>query len=419
MGKTAARHPTLLLLLWYATCLNYMARTSLAIAAPAVSAELGLSPTQTGLLLSSFSWSYVAFMAFAGWLADRYSPARVLGTGLLLWSAATLATAFASGLKTFLACRLFLGFGESFAFPAIYKIIGTAYPPDRRAVPNSLIDVGGRMGAGLSVLVGGLIVAKYGWRNLYLALALASLVWLVPWFKSAPTAGEDASEVDPHGPRIWDILKHRQAWGTFLGNFCSNYVYFFLLAWLPSYLVMARHLSIGKTAFWGSLPYVAGASASLVGGWMSDRLVGCGVSQTRVRKGFMIFGCLASAVVLPAYLVQNLTVSIILISFAYLAIGMGASNVWAITQALAGPAMGRWIGLQNTVGNLPGILAPLATGLMVSKSGSFFWAFASAAAVGGIGAMFYIFLVGEVSPLAWTKLENGLMTDDAMTWRQS
>jgi ACS family D-galactonate transporter-like MFS transporter len=402
--KNEGSHIGLVLMLWYATCLNYMVRTSLSIAAPTLSGELGLSPAQVGVLLSSFSWLYVSFMVVAGWLADRFNPAHVLGIGLLLWSVAALATGFAEGLKTLLACRLLLGFGESFAFPAIYKIIGSTFPAHRRAVPNSLVDVGGRMGAGLSVLLGGLLIARFGWRNIYLFLGLANLVWLVPWFWSSPEHKKAVTHIEPNGPRIKDILKRRQAWGTFLGNFCSNYVYFFLLAWLPSYLIMARHLSISKTAFCGSLPYVTGASASFLGGWMSDRWVRRGASETRVRKGFMIFGCLASAVVLPAYLVESLTVAIIFLSVAYLAIGMAAANIWAITQTMAGPAAGRWIGLQNTAGNLPGIVAPLVTGFIVSKSGSFFWAFLSAAIIGAIGAMFYGLLVGEVRPLEWANL---------------
>jgi len=268
------------------------------------------------------------------------------------------------------------------------------------------------MGAGLSTLLGGLFIAQFGWRNLYFFLALASMLWLVPWLLSAPREGVTVLPIDPGGPGIRDILKHRQAWGTFLGNFCCNYAYYFLLTWLPFYLVMERHLSIGKTALWGSFPYLACAAASFLGGWTSDRWVGRGASPTRVRKGFLVLGCLACTVMLPAYLVRSLTLSIALLTAAYLAIGLYASNVWAVTQSLAGPALGRWIGLQNAVGNLAGVAAPLVAGLIVSKSGSFFLAFLSGSVIAAVGALFYILLVDEVAPLVWAGAENNIRNAD-------
>ena len=395
-----------LFLLALAATISYIDRGSFSVAAPAVSAELSLNPAQIGLLLSSFSWSYVSFMVVAGWLADRHNPGWVLVGGFVVWSAATLGMAFASSLGNLLALRLLLGAGEAFAFPAIYKIIAVMFPADRRAVPNSFIDVGGRAGAGLSTLLGGLLIARFGWRSLFVCLALASIAWLVPWSLSAPRRWCAVPATHRGGPGIRQIIKRRQAWGTFLGNFCCNYGYYFLLTWLPSYLVMERHLAINRTAFWGSFPYGACAIASFLGGWTSDRLIARGGNPTRVRKGFLITGCLACAVILPAYLAPSLVVSISLLTVAYVAIGLYASNVWALSQALAGPAVGQWTGLQNAVGNLAGVAAPLATGIIVSRTGSFFMAFLSASVIAAAGSLFYIFVVGEVAPIIWTQGEK-------------
>jgi MFS family permease len=364
------------------------------------------------LLLSSFSWSYVSFMVIAGWMADRYNPGWVLAAGFVVWSAATFATAFAHTLVTLLALRLLLGAGEAFAFPTIYKIIAVIFPADRRALPNSFIDVGGRVGAGLSTLLGGLLIAHFGWRSLFVCLALASVTWLVPWSFSAPRRWCAVSPAHRGGPGIRQIIKRRQAWGTFLGNFCCNYGYYFLLTWLPSYLVMERHLAINRTAFWGSFPYCACAIASFLGGWTSDRLIARGGKPTRVRKGFLITGCLACSAILPAYVVSSLAVSIALLTVAYVAIGLYASNVWALSQALAGPAVGRWTGLQNGVGNLAGVAAPLVTGVIVSRTGSFFMAFLSASVIAAAGSLFYIFAVGEVAPIVWLESETKATAED-------
>jgi MFS transporter, ACS family, D-galactonate transporter len=397
-----------LFVLALATSINYIDRGSLSVAAPALSAELSITPAQIGLLLSAFSWSYVSFMIFAGWLADRYNPGWVLVAGFVVWSAATFATAFARSVGSLLVLRLVLGFGEAFAFPAIYKMIAVIFPADRRALPNSLIDVGGRVGAGLSTLLGGLLIAHFGWRPLFICLSLAGIMWLLPWFLSAPQRWCVIPASHPDAPGIREILKRRQAWGTFLGNFCCNYGYYFLLTWLPSYLVMERHLAINKTALWGSFPYCACAIASFCGGWASDRFIARGATPTRVRKSFLITGCLACTVMLPAYLVSSLAVSIALLTIAYIAIGLYASNVWAVSQALAGAAVGRWTGVQNAIGNVAGVAAPLATGLIVSKTGSFFVAFLSASVIAAAGALFYIFVVGEVSPIDWLQADKQL-----------
>src|SRR5438445_530469 len=110
--------------------------------------------------------------------------------------------------------------------------------------------------------------------------------------------------------------------------------------------------------------------------------------------------------------VSSLAVSIALLTVAYVAIGLYASNVWALSQALAGPAVGRWTGLQNGVGNLAGVAAPLVTGVIVSRTGSFFMAFLSASVIAAAGSFFYIFAVGEVAPIVWLESETKATDED-------
>jgi sugar phosphate permease len=86
------------------------------------------------------------------------------------------------------------------------------------------------------------------------------------------------------------------------------------------------------------------------------------------------------------------------------AFGILASNHWAITQTLAGAgAAGKWTGIQNTIGNLSGIVAPIATGFIVKATGSYAWAFASPAILAVAGACCYVFVVGEVAPVNWRR----------------
>jgi MFS family permease len=229
---------------------------------------------------------------------------------------------------------------------------------------------------------------------------------LIPWYFSAPrdcsknTASSALRATGRFG--ICDILKKRDAWGTFIGNFCCNYAYYFLLTWLPTYLVTERHLSMEMMGIVGSIPFWGSALSSVVAGWASDRWIAKGASPTRVRKTFVVTGLATASLILPAGMTPNLTVSIGLLVVVYLAFGLFSSNHWAITQTLAGrEASGKWTGLQNAIANLGGVIAPFLTGLILSKTGSFFLAFLSSAFVVLIGAASYLFIVGEVREVRW------------------
>jgi len=184
--------------------------------------------------------------------------------------------------------------------------------------------------------------------------------------------------------------------------FCYGYAWYFLLSWLPSYLVMERHFSMRTMAVLGSLPYWAVAVSALLCGWLSDHWIARGASVTRVRKTFVVSGLLLMGMLmLPAVTTPTVSGATGVLVLLYLAMGLFSSNVWAISQTLAGPlAAGKWTGIQNAIGNLGGVISPLVTGLIVSRTGSFFIAFLAAAVLLGIGAVAYLLIVGRVEPVA-------------------
>ena len=394
-------------LLFLSACINYVDRGSLSLAAPRLSVDLGLTPVQMGLLLSAFFWTYAACQTFAGLLIDRFPVLWVFGIGFFVWASATLGMGFAGGMASVIVLRLLLGVGESVAFPSYSKIIATGFPLQQRGLPNALLDAGTKLGPAIGTLVGGYILAVYGWRMMFWVLGAGSLAWLVPWciWAPRPAANEpQPSEAAEASPSIWEIVARKEAWGTFIGNACYTYAYFFLLTWFPSYLVQERHVPVSRLAVLGSIPFWGSAISAVLCGWASDTWIKRGASPTRVRKTFVICGLLLSIIMLPSAMVSDLNLSVFLLSVAYIAFGMYASNHWAITQTLAGPAAaGKWTGLQNTVGALSGVVAPIVTGFIVQKTGVFFLAFLSPAILALVGVACYVFLVGPVKPLEWRK----------------
>src|SRR5229473_3274092 len=186
--------------------LNYVDRGNLALAAPLIQQDLGLSVYQLGILLSSFFWTYALFQIVSGWLVDRVDVNWVLAFGVLLWSVATLATGFVHGFTLLLLMRLVLGVGESVSYPSYSKIIAGHFSEFRRGRANSLISAGQACGPAFGTLLGGLLMARIGWRLFFITLGVASSFWLIPWLRSMPRAAAAVESHHVQTPGLIEIL---------------------------------------------------------------------------------------------------------------------------------------------------------------------------------------------------------------------
>ncbi|HEX6984390.1 MAG TPA: MFS transporter [Planctomycetaceae bacterium] len=404
----SAKPVTLLALLVLGVGVNYIDRGSLAVAKTEVSAEFGLDPVQMGWLFSAFFWSYALCQIAAGWLVDRYDVKWVYAAGFLVWSLATLTTGLTNGFAALLAMRLLLGAGESVAFPATSRVIVEHFAERRRGLANALVDAGSKVGPAASVLLGGLAVAEWGWRAMFVVVGAASLVWLVPWVVLVPSGRPrrpGAAEGGPSAVPMGRLLGRREVWGTSLGFFCLGYAWYFLVSWLPAYLEEDRGFSKGSMALLGSLPFWAMAAASVFGGLASDRWIAAGGTPTRVRKTFLVSGLLLCAAFLSsAAAVREGGTCVALLTAACASLGLYSSNAWAVTQTLAGPrAAGQWSGLKNAIGNLGGVASPAVTGWIVQQTRSYTLAFAAASLMLVVGAFAYLLLVRRVTPLEWEQ----------------
>ncbi len=392
-------------LLGISVLINYVDRGTLSIAAPVLKEDLGLSASQLGVLLSSFFWTYAGFQIVSGWLVDRFDVNWLLACGFLVWSVATLGTGLVHGFALLLAARLLLGIGESVAYPSYNKIIAKHFHATHRGRANSMISAGWAGGPALGTFVGGLVVAHYGWRSFFIVLGAASLLWLPAWIKWRPRGPGLLAETSATPVAIMEILGRRSAWGTFAGLFCFNYLWYFLITWLPFYLVHQRNFSLQTMSFVGGSAFLALAVSVILSGWAADRWMASGGNPTRVLKTFCGGGlALASVSFVSVYLVADHTVAMAILIFSCMALGMCSPNLWTMTQILAGPqTAGRWAGLENFCGNLAGIIAPILAGIILQRTGQFLWTFVLTSAITLLGAASYTFLVGQVTPVAWSS----------------
>jgi MFS family permease len=391
-------------LLALAALVNYIDRGNLSLAAALLKEELRLSATQLGILLSSFFWTYTLFAPVSGWLADRFDVKWVMAIGFFLWSGATAATGGLHAFGALLAARLMLGVGESVAYPCYARALVRHVPEVGRGFANALIAAGVGCGPALGTFFGGALMARYGWRPFFIVLGLLSMAWLIPWFLWIPRRAPAILPVEKGGVGFLKLLKIRSMWGTCGGLFGANYVLYFEITWLPYYLQQERHLSMTTMAKIAGVGYVCYAGAAVVFGWISDRWIASGGTPTLVRKTFAGVGAGSAGLLLLGCALTGPTVSVILLLLAFAAGGMCGSNIWAITQTLAGPRMtGRWTGLQNFVGNLAGFLVPTVTGFVVDFTGHFFAAFVIMAVVALLAALSYFFVIGPVKEIAWER----------------
>jgi MFS family permease len=340
-----------------------------------------------------------------GWLAERYGAKPVLAAGVAIWSLATLLTGFAGSFAALLVFRLLLGVGESVGFPCASKVLAGAVPVDRLGVANGVMSFGYLLGPAFGTLLGGYLMAEFGWRPVFILFGVLSLAWLWPW--SRATVDAPRAVVEPAAgpaPSLRTILRQRALWGASLGHFASNYTYYFILAWLPFYLVKARGFSMESMALIASWAYLLTAGCALATGAWTDRRIRAGGDTTRIYKSIMgschvvALGCMVAMVTLPE-------LGCVLALFLYSIMnGCASPGVYAIPQIVAGPrASGSWVGIQNCAGNVAGLVAPVMTGVLVDRTGNFEIAFGLAAVVNVLGFVGWVLLLPAVRPLLWPR----------------
>lgn len=391
----------LVLLLGVAVFINYVDRGNLATAGPLLKTELKLSNTAFGLLISAFFWVYAPAQLLAGWAAQRFCAYRVLAAGIALWAAATVATGFAGGFLALLVLRLLLGLGEAAMFPCASKLITDHVPPECYGQANSATALGLSIGPAFGTYVGGLMMAHYGWRPSFIVFGALSLLWLLPWLRLRRDTARPHAALAP-APSLLGIARRRPAIATALGHFCVNYSFYFMLAWLPVYLVKVHGYSIEGMAAVGGLLYLVEAVSALLFGYLPDRWIAAGASTNLARKVMMTGGTLINATALVAAAFGDARVALGALFVTKVFGGMTGSNIYATGQTLAGPAAaGKWIGLQNAVGNIAGIVAPLLAGWLLDRNGDFTAAFLVAAAISLAGAFCWSVMIGRIAPLDW------------------
>ena len=399
IARPASRSANLLvLLLGAAVFLNYVDRGAIGIAAPVMTRELGLSPEAYGLVFSAFFWVYAPVQLFAGRLCDRFSVYSLIGAGIALWALSTFLTGFAGGFASLLILRVMLGVGESISFPGTTKIIARHVPAEKRGIANAVVAAGLALGPAAGTLAGGLILNAWGWRTMFVLFGAITFLWLAPW-RSAVRAVQLEELAQTEAPvSVGALIGNWSLWSMAIVHCLGNYCFYFLLAWLPSFLVKSRGFSITEMTALATIGYLVQAICALGYGRFSDWWTRSGRSEALCRRSMMVASQIAAAAAILGLSLAHGGVAIgLLLCLAGAASASLSLNLYAVGQMFAGPrAAGTWMGFQNALGNASGIFGPILTGYIVQRAG-YDSAFLVTAAVAAAGALWWAFCVPKIN----------------------
>ncbi|WP_287190888.1 MFS transporter [Paraburkholderia sp.] len=408
----------ILALLAIGTMINYLDRTVLGIAAPAMTKELGIDAAMMGFVFSAFSWTYALAQIPGGIFLDRFGSRVTYFLALTFWSLFTLLQGMATGLKSLLLFRFALGVSEAPCFPVNSRVVATWFPQNERARATGIYTVGEYLGLACFAPSLFWLMGTFGWRALFIVVGVVGILFALIWWtmyrephesKTVNRAELDyigeGGGLEPAGGRqtlsfswsnVGKLLKRRQVAGACLGQFAGNTTLVFFLTWFPTYLATERHMGWLKVGFFAVMPFLAAAIGVMFGGWVSDFLLKRTGSASLGRKLPIIFGLLAASTIVCANFVQSDVVVIAILSFAFFGQGMVGLGWTLISDVAPKNLMGLTGGIFNFCANLAGIITPLVIGLIVAKTGSFFYALGYVGVAALIGALSYIFIVGDV-----------------------
>jgi ACS family hexuronate transporter-like MFS transporter len=369
-------------LIFLATLINFIDRLTISILAPVITTQLGLSNLQFASITTWFLIAYTASQGLSGKLYDRIGARRGFSISILVWSIAASAHAFATGFLSLSCCRFVLGLGEAGNWPGAAKVIAEWFPRRERALGMGIFNSGVCVG---SIMAPPLIVwlqVRFGWQTTFLATGTLGFFWLLLWllFYRSPdkhpaiTAEEYAlikegqAAVSRSKPAVsWSqLLRFRQTWAIVLSRFLTDPVWWLYITWLPLYLYNARGFDLKKIGMFAWLPFLTADAGSLLGGWLSGRLIMKGWSTDRARKSVVLLGAFLMAAGIPAALTNNAMVALAFISLVTFGFQSWINNVQTLpSDYFPEELVASVAGLGGVGAGIGAILYVLTTGWVV------------------------------------------------------
>ncbi|TKI06475.1 MFS transporter, partial [Martelella alba] len=296
----------------------FMARSSMSMCGPALMRQFGWSATEFGWISTAFFIGYAVTMLPAGMLSDRLGGGAVLLAGTLWWAIFTYLTPLGGTLATMMALRILVGIGQGVLVPANFSLLSHWVPKSESGKSTGLLQVGCPAGIAAAMLAAAWIIQLWGWQRVFYIMAAPGILWCLIWWRLGSNdprqdkrigqaelayilAGQQpqspVAQSAAATPTKQDIFATPAVWCCSLGYFCTNYLFFLFMTWLPTYFAMGRGINLKQSALLSMLPYLVAIIAYPLGGVVTDAAVRR-LGQNAGRKLPPILGLLLAGVFL-------------------------------------------------------------------------------------------------------------------------
>ncbi|WP_297088023.1 MFS transporter [uncultured Draconibacterium sp.] len=376
----------IVVLLFFATTINYIDRQVLGILAPELQELFNWSESDYGFIIMAFQIAYAIGLLTTGSILDRIGTKRGFSIAIVLWSIAGMAHAAARSVFGFALSRFALGIGESANFPAAVKTVAEWFPKKERALATGIFNSGPNVGAIVTPLLIPLIALAWGWQWAFVITGALGFVWLLFWMYTykRPEKNEKLSDAErayilqdgeePVQQSIpWrKIIGHKQTLGICLARFVTDPIWWFFLYWLPKFLNSNYGIDLTNIGLPLVTIYVISIGGSILGGWISSQLINKGKNPVAARKVTIL---LMAVLVVPIYFVSgisNMWLAVLFIAMAAFAHQGYAANIFTIVSDIYPKnAVGSMVGLSGFAGAIGGVLFSAAVGLILEFTGSY------------------------------------------------
>lgn len=381
----------IVILLFFATTINYIDRQVIGILKPYIAGDLGWSESSYGYIVTTFQVAYALGLLTTGRFLDKYGTRLGYTIAMVVWSIAGIFHAAARSTFAFSAARFFLGVGESANFPAAVKTVAEWFPKKERALATGWFNLGSGVGTFLTpILVSGTFVLL-GWQCAFIITGSLGFIWIIFWLKFFHTPQghpklsakeysyilSDAEEKDDVKRMEWvNLFKHWQTFAICLSRFLTDWVWWFILFWIPDFLNKVYNVNIKEVVIPLIIIYSGSSLGGIAGGWLSSQLIKRGRSIDFSRKITILVCALGVLPMLLIPQVNSLWISVGIISLATACHSGFASNIFTVVSDIyPKQAVGSMVGVSGFAGAVGGALSASFIGLLLDATGSYFLVF--------------------------------------------
>jgi ACS family hexuronate transporter-like MFS transporter len=406
-------------LIFVATCINYIDRSSIGLLFTQFGPEIGISREQYGWIGAILLLAYTVSQSVSGRLYDRFGSRIGFTVSIVVWCLAAMAHSAIIGFTSFATASFFLGLGEAGNWPGAAKVVAEWFPQRERAIGMAIFNGGASMGGVFGpLLVASILDPILGWRRTFLVVGSIGFVWLIAWLAlyhplgTHPRLSEEERQYIRDGqsqtiredaPPLRVLLAHKQTWGILLARLLVDPIWWLYMLWLPTYLKDVHHLSLKDIGIFQWAPYLCAAIGSLFGGWLAGKLIARGHTVNVARKRVMgAAACLMPFGILAAH-VHGTYAALICIAVVLFGFQMWISNVQTLpSDFFPAAAIGSVAGMGGTAAGISSLFFNLCTGWLVTRFGYGF-VLTIAGVLAPLGAVLLFSLIGNIHRLDLSK----------------